>query len=330
MTDVSGRGRQYEAMLRRSLEPGAVPPEGHPAYPRVEALVRAWSGLTDVLYGSFSLLRMAIGFRWVDLEQARLSIARVRQALDALRPDGFVVPEIEDVLAATEADLARARIRWRGRVLVRFMPLLNRLWGTLNPLTELECRTAPEEVRRSRLASQVRDSQQSASYKGPAWIGVLVAAAAALTIAWMAGVIYVTRHLPLETRWLVRFIVGVPGTLVVVMPLFAVAFDFIHSRRMLAGVLGLMGAETRWARLGAWQGICPGLRRALKVTRVDPESDLERAGVQVGDSVVAMLGVPVDRYHKEPHDPDHPRTITVVRQGALFELSLVPPSQTPR
>lgn len=151
---LDGDMGRTESALRRSLaKPGAPPPEGV-SFERVEALLRAWSGLMEFFSPPFSMLRILLDYRWIDLDEARIHTTRVRGALADLEAAGTALLPVEKALAATEADLARARLRWRGRACVRFLGTASRLADAYPAIMELRGRTAPEEVRLRELGSR--------------------------------------------------------------------------------------------------------------------------------------------------------------------------------
>jgi hypothetical protein len=271
-----------------------------------------------------------IGYRWIDMDEVRRHIHRVRESLSVLQGDGVALPCVEKALAATEVDLARVRLRWHGRACVRFMDLYSRLSNAYPAIGDLHSRTAPEEVRRRELAgldelSELRRCRSSDSE--PEWKNSVFAYGVAILIgAWILGMVHMARQLPEGGLRLALALAGVLGPVVVLLPLILLGFDLSMSRRFAADLLRMMGAHTSRARPREWRRHFPQSRKAYLVQYVEPRSELERSGVTVGDVIVAFRGTPIDQARGCRSGPERPTTITVVRQGVVLELSLNPTS----
>jgi len=98
---------------------------------------------------------------------------------------------------------------------------------------------------------------------------------------------------------------------------------------------GYLGVATFPVRLGPAEAAVAGQPAALLVSGVEPESPAARAGLLLGDALLAVDGQPVAGPHDlaavlEPERVGAPAAVRLLRAGALHQLTLTVGAREPR
>jgi hypothetical protein len=319
-------------LLRSAMEdpaplPSDLPPEDD-LRPKVLAANKAWMRLNDLFGFHGDILRLVIGYRRIDLADAQGRIEAFRTALGDL-PDGCISAEARAALAEVERRLQQAWPRWRGRVPVRALPFSGYLLYHFRALHQLGVRLQTPEERQWYQSARARmpEIPQTVAPRDSDWRRSLLSAAGFVLLLHFLHKVRPTIHrLPGGPD----HVLGWFGVAFVLGPVVGVVvWLWAMQRRMRVSFLPTffanLGARARRLTAPERRERCPGATHALLIEAIEPGSRAGQMGLQVGDCVVALRGLPLDRFYSGA-GPDAPRTVTVIRAHAQVEIPFGPPT----